>query len=169
MSKPIITQDILKSILRYDAKTGIFTWIDYAGKERPGSVAGTRSAHTGYTVITIKGGKFQAHRLAWLYVYGALPANDMDIDHRNRDRKDNRIRNLRIVTKAQNRQNVMKPQRNGSSGIRGVSKRPNAKRWRARVNIDGKTYTTFHNTKEEAASAYLEMKAKHHPFYHQKD
>lgn len=61
---------ILKEYLRYDAKTGEFTWIkqsSYRGKV--GAVAGGRMTH-GYISIRLKGVSVLAHRAAWAIHYG---------------------------------------------------------------------------------------------------
>lgn len=89
-----ITRDELVSILNYDPETGIFTWKKpYGTRVRAGSVAGTLGAN-GYIRIKINGSKFQAHRLAMLYVHGTLPP--ADTDHINRLKSDNRIVNHKL-------------------------------------------------------------------------
>jgi hypothetical protein len=82
----------LRERLRYDGGTGVFTRRVGSGHARAGEIAG--SVHsTGYVRIGIDGGKYTAHRLAWLYVHGVWPSDQ--IDHINRNRSDNRIANLR--------------------------------------------------------------------------
>jgi hypothetical protein len=48
----------------------------------------------GYRAVNINNRRFQAHRVAWLLVYGIMP--DGQIDHINRTRDDNRLANLRL-------------------------------------------------------------------------
>ena len=92
-----ITADELRSILHYNPLTGVFTRIRSAHPHRVGVVVG--SVSHGYILIGLLGKRYRAHRLAWLYVYGTWPKHD--IDHINRNRSDNRICNLRDVTRQQ--------------------------------------------------------------------
>ena len=85
-------EDKLKSIYTYDADTGIIT----KGDKPTGWVCAN-----GYVYVSTPfDKKVLAHRLAWLLHTGDWPTND--IDHINRDRKDNRICNLRVLTRSQN-------------------------------------------------------------------
>ena len=92
---PTLTQTLLKSLLHYNQKTGVFTWLERGGTGAgfSGKKAGSAHNPTGYWRIYVLGKHFQAHRLAWIYIYGADPGDD--IDHKNRKRDDNRIENLR--------------------------------------------------------------------------
>ena len=122
-----IERDELVSILNYDQDTGVFTWKKpYGTRVKAGSVAGTIDAN-GYVRIKIRGSKYQAHRLAMLYVYGVLPTSDTD--HINRTKSDNRISNLRQATRSENKRNAT-AYKNSKSGIKGVHQRENGK-WRA--------------------------------------
>jgi hypothetical protein len=87
-----LTAERLREQLRYDAETGVFTRRVESGHACVGDVAG--SVHsTGYVRIGIDGWKYTAHHLAWLYVHGVWPSDQ--IEHINRKRSDNRIANLR--------------------------------------------------------------------------
>lgn len=148
--------DFLKSHLKYDRDTGVFTWAD------TGKVAG--SLRNGYTVINIEtfAPAKRAHRLAWLYVYGKWPTGD--IDHINGERSDNRIENLRDVTRAINIQNRRKASAGSKSGLLGVVARTRGKPWGASIRVDGKNkYLGTWDTKEQAHEAYLIAKRKYHP------
>ena len=88
-----LTQSRLKEVLAYDPYSGKFTWkVSLNTKIRAGSAAGCLSPE-GYIRITIGGKKYKAHRLAWFYVYGYFPENQ--VVHLNGARSDNRISNLR--------------------------------------------------------------------------
>lgn len=129
----MITQDRLKEALRYDHETGLFTWrVTQAGR-KIGSIAGTKDNH-GYTLIQIDKVRYAAHRLVWLYLFGKWP--DSEIDHINHNKMDNRIVNLRPVTKAENRKN-MPLQKNNKSGIAGVHFDVNRKKWMTYIKVKG--------------------------------
>jgi hypothetical protein len=101
---------ILRSLLDYDPETGIFSWRKdlphKTGVRRAGMIAGSING-SGYTIIGFRfDGKrvsYKAARLAWLYVHGVWPKSDLD--HKNRDRTDDRISNLRECTQSQNNAN----------------------------------------------------------------
>ena len=101
-----LTADQLRAVLDYDPATVIFTWRDRpdirpsANAMRRGTVAGTTNSKHGYIAICIHGRLYLGHRLAWLYVYGRWPAEE--IDHINEVRTDNGIANLRESTHRQN-------------------------------------------------------------------
>ena len=92
----MITQEELKDILLYEPYTGNFYWKIHARKDiLIGQKAGTINSN-GRVIITYKSKKYQAHRLAWLYMMGTFPKSA--IDHLNRNPLDNRWGNLRDVS-----------------------------------------------------------------------
>jgi len=133
----MITQTRLKELLDYDPDSGIFTWkISTNNRIKAGSSAGTLQP-TSYIRIMVDGKNYQAHRLAWLYTHGYDPENQ--IDHKNGIRDDNRISNLREVSRACNLQN-QKTRSTNTSGFPGVSWHKQAKKWRAYICIQGRNH-----------------------------
>jgi len=130
----MIAQKELKEILHYNPKTGVFVWLNPAGcRIKPGSIAGSNTGK-GYTGIRINKRLYYAHRLAWLYVYGVWPENH--IDHINHKKADNRIKNLRDVTRQNNQRNL--PVRHNTSGVTGVRWQEDIGRWTSRIFVDNK-------------------------------
>jgi hypothetical protein len=101
MNKKLPSIERVKSLLNYDPDTGIFTWKVARGRVTVGSVAGQINQRWRYRTITIDKNKYYAHRLAWYITTGEDPG-ELDIDHINHDRDDNRIDNLRLTTRSEN-------------------------------------------------------------------
>lgn len=129
-----ITQDKLKQLLHYNPYTGIFKWRNKKGKVKRKDVAGSTNNNE-YTRIVIDYKFYQAHRLAWLYMYGYFPEND--IDHIDRIRNNNRINNLREVSRQCNMRNSGNP-RNNNSGVKGVCWYKSRNKWYAQIIINQK-------------------------------
>ena len=149
-SYKMLIQKTLKEILEYDPETGFLTWINNAGSRgRCGYVAGTINA-AGYIDIRVNGKTYKAHRLAWLYVHGEWPN---EIDHVNHVRDDNRILNIRNVTRAENGRNQSTMKTN-KSGHQGISKRRDCNRWESRIAVNGKDiYLGLFKNKDAAIEA----------------
>lgn len=89
------------------------------------------------------------------------PPSGLMVDHKNLDKLDNRRSNLRVLTRAQNCQNV--PRRNPVSGHRGVQR--GSKGWRGVVRHQGIFFTTpSFKTIEEANEAVIELRKKILPY-----
>lgn len=162
MPKKDITQARLKELLNYDPKTGVFTWKKNRAGVRSGSTAGCidTASNSGYVRIGLDSTVHQAHRLAWLYVYGCFP--EQQLDHINRDRSDNRIENLRQVTNTINQWNRAK-NRNSASGHQGVSLHKLTKKWQAKISANGRTmHLGLFDTPEAAHAAYIAAKKEYH-------
>jgi hypothetical protein len=142
----------------YLPETGQFLWKVSRPHIKVGDAAGCLTP-TGYVLLSIDDVKYKAHRIAWLIAHGSLPK--IDIDHINGDRSDNRISNLRAVSRQINLQNMRHANRLNKSGLLGVS--PNHKRWAASIRINGKKkhIGTF-DTPNEAQAAYAFEKAVAH-------
>lgn len=147
-----LTRERLAELLHYDAESGVFTRkVGRSGPNaRAGDIAGCDNGQ-GYIRIYVDGRPYKGHQLAWFYTHG-LWADE--IDHINGNRADNRLDNLRSVTRAQNKMNCATYKSN-SSGIKGVSFfRPTGK-WKAQIQRDGKKIGLgYFVTKEEAGEAY---------------
>jgi hypothetical protein len=125
----MLNQKTLKKYLNYDPETGVFKRKINSGKAKIGDVAGGING-SGYICIRINSVKYRAHRLAWLYVHGKFPDNQ--IDHINRIKTDNRIENLRDVTQSVNGRNKNLPS-NNTSGHIGVKWNKKQQAWRVAV------------------------------------
>lgn len=162
---------VLRQLLSYDPDTGKLFW-----KKRDRSWFSTNRGHAiwnaryseteaftcydayGYKQGNLFNRRTKAHRLIWAYENGDWPEHD--VDHINGVRDDNRIANLRAVTRLANLRNCCVRSDN-TSGIVGVDQKPDGK-WRARIGV--KLVGTF-ATKDEAISARRAAEVAHgfHP------
>ena len=146
-----LTAEYLRSVLHYDQETGIFTWkVRTSNRVKVGDVAGCPDGY-GYLRIKVCSRLYKAHRLAWLYVHGNWPKDQ--IDHINRDRSDNRLANLRDVSHKQNHQNRSKSS-NNTSGHPGIYWNKQNSKWVAQIQHNHKLiYLGSFTNIEEALSA----------------
>ena len=147
---------VINKLLNYNNETGEFTWKkDHNAMCRKGQVAGVVDKQ-GYRRIQIYGNKYAAHRLAWLVVHKCDPGV-LTIDHKDRNKSNNVITNLRVAT--QKKQNENKLPR-----CKGVSKVGN--RFQARITVEGKTRSLgCFATRKEAEAAYIDAKIKEHKYF----
>lgn len=100
----------------------------FAGKEA-GSIS------LGYVMVGLDGKHWGAHRIIWALHCGKPSAGD--IDHINGNPSDNRISNLREVTRSENMRN-QKVSTTNKSGHRGVYFLKSVGAWRAAINDGGR-------------------------------
>jgi hypothetical protein len=98
-----LTHDRLRELLSYDPETGGFVWLQTVGRAVAGTPACPSKSRDGYARICIGRRMYAQHRLAWFYVNGQWPEGE--IDHRDRDRTNNRFGNLRLASRKQNAEN----------------------------------------------------------------
>lgn len=157
-TKEVVTQKQLKQILRYNKNTGTFFWKVSPSNNVPKGAAAGFKGRDNYCRIKIGNRHYMAHRLAWLYVYGKYPKEQ--IDHKNRIRDDNRINNLRQATYFDNNRNrpIFK---NNTSGYTGVSWRPDMGMWIAYIRINGRRkHLGYFSSIKNAVKAYKENATK---------
>ena len=158
----MLTQEYVKEILFYCKETGVFTWAKRKGHAMPGSIAGTDFGQ-GYIGIQLDGRRYQAHRLAWLYVFGEWPENE--IDHIDGVRNNNSISNLREATHKQNVQNKRIANKRSSSGLIGAFPTRQRNKWYSKIACNGKQkYLGCFDSAKAAHEAYIKAKREQHPF-----
>jgi hypothetical protein len=161
MAMDDLTAAQLRALVDYSPETGVFRRI--AGRYA-GQIAGGNTRF-GYRALHVNGYSYKAHRLAYLYVFGRWPSGE--IDHINGDRCDNRLANLRDVTRAGNAQNLRAAISSKRSGLPlGVfysSHKNGGRPFISRIWADGKrTHLGGFETATAAHEAYLAAKRKMH-------
>lgn len=133
----MIDADRLRAALNYDPATGVFT---------------RRICTYRRGVIPLFGERHYAHRLAWLYMTGEWPSQQ--IDHINGIRGDNRWENLRDVAPQVNSQNLHRARRGTATGVLGVTTDPSGK-FKAQIREGGKNrHIGLFDDVAEAGAAY---------------
>lgn len=141
MAKKLPTQKQLKTLFDYDGETGRLIRISHPNKNQRhliGKVAGTKHSEGGW-VVSVNNQSYLNARLVWVWNYGEDPG-DLEIDHIDGDRSNDRIDNLRLATRKQNQANVGINCTN-TSGHKGVSWYKRLGKWR--VDVCGKTVGYF--------------------------
>lgn len=157
-----ISHERLLALLNYCPDTGIFTNKVNRGKALAGKVAGSVYKN-GYVYICLDRIDYLANRLAWFYTHKVWPVNF--IDHKDGNPQNNRIKNLREATHAENQTNRRKAASSNKTGYLGVSFAKNMGRYVARMQFEGKYRVIgYFDTPEDASKAYLEAKRKHHKY-----
>ena len=148
----MLTQESLKELLEYSPETGKFFWRVSRPHVGQGDEAGSLTAY-GYIAISVNNVKYPAHRLAWLFIHGEWPEERKVVDHINRDKLDNRICNLRVVTHQINQFN-----RSSTKGYHFDKARG---KWVATIKLNYRTlFLGRFDTEKEASDAYNRAKEK---------
>ena len=144
-NKITLEQSLLQRIFKY--KDGNLI--------RKNKIAG--SLHkSGYRQIKINNVIYPAHRLIWIFCNGSIDEN-MQIDHINGIKDDNRIENLRLVTAQQNCFNRSR------LTAKGYTWNKNVKKWQASIWLNGKmNYLGLYSNEQDARNVYLEQSKIHH-------
>ena len=111
--RPTVYQ--LRYAIDYNPDTGAMTWKkDRKNGTKAGKPAGTYNTH-GYLVLTYKRIKIKAHHVAWAIIHGEWPSKL--IDHKNGDKSDMRMENLRECTKKENNWNTKREGKGRPVGV----------------------------------------------------
>lgn len=128
---------------------------------RAGDVAGYLNKN-GYRYIGINGRAYPAHRVAYALKHERWPAPGEQIDHEAHDKASTDPGCLRIVSQSANQHNQHRAHCDSRSGIRGISWDKRARKWRARIKIDGRRHHIgMYESMEAAGIAYATAKFKH--------
>lgn len=153
----MLTSDHLKELLHYDPDTGVFTWLKdrIAGKgngyvRTPAGTVADAPHPDGYRQIKIEGVRYLSHRLAFFYMTGEWPTDD--VDHIDLNRTNNRWENIRPATRSQNKFNTL-VRADSKTGVKGVSFHHG--KYRAMIMVEGERINLgIYDGVGEAAMSY---------------
>ncbi len=150
--RPLPSTAELWELFSFNPLTGELFWrVRRSSQTRLDVPAGFVDAY-GYRSIKLGNFQLRAHRLVWAWVTGADPGA-VQIDHKDQNKANNRIWNLRLCSDTQNRANIL--------GMKGWCKANG--RFKARLITQGKAvYLGTYDTAEEAHAAYLEARRRLH-------
>lgn len=161
-----IDESAFLAALSYNPDTGVFTWrIDRPGRwkikagDRAGSSLVDNSGKT-YRRICLNSVYVKEHRLAFLFMEGALPGDDEEVDHDDGNGENNRWSNLSKCSRQENAKNLRKCSTN-TSGVSGVTWDKANNKWS--VRLGKKSLGRFVNF-EDAVAARKDAELKHN--YH---
>ena len=168
---------VLRQLIDYDPETGALVWrvrdVSFFTDGKKSAIHSMRRWNTryagkpalnykglkGYFQGAILGKPYLAHRVGWAIYSGAWPENE--IDHINGDRLDNRIANLRSVTRQENGKNIAIGITN-TSGTIGVYWNVSKLKWAAQIHKNGKQKHIGHfKSKDDAISARAKANLKY--------
>lgn len=166
---------IISELLRCDPETGKLYW-NHRGQKYFSDIGSFKKWNTryagnecfkfknelGYMTGKIFNVNYKAHRIIWVIENGRWP--ECEIDHINGIRDDNRIVNLRCVTKSENARNS-KMRTTNKSGVQGVHFNKLVGKWEAYIWDDGKIILGYYSDKEIATKVRrdAEVELGYHP------
>ena len=150
----MLTKEQILRWLDVNVETGIIIWKDHW---RRSDVIGREAGSFchGYRRIKLDGVEIFVHHIIWFIAKGEWPEVPYEIDHRDLNRQNNAISNLRLGSSSQNKAN--KPS-NNSWGLKGIAYDPRYKNpWIAKIQINGVSKNLgSYPTPEEAHTVWYE-------------
>lgn len=141
--RPLPDATLLRRHFSYDPETGTVTclrrWCD---KIKEGKEVGSPDQN-GYLFVSFRKIRYQLHRIIYRIVTG-VDLGDLEVDHINANKADNRWENLRRARPSQNQHNQKTP-RNNVSGVKGVSRYSRTNQWQTHVSVtvNGKQFKKY--------------------------
>ena len=133
-----LTYDLVRELFDYDP-SGWLRW-----KESPrygieaGEVAGNYDPHRGYYVLMVYGESYLLHRVIFLWHHGYMPEGITD--HEDRCRVNNKIDNLRDISRTCNNRNCV-VRSDSKTGVCGVFWHSQSRKWEAKIRVNTVGYT----------------------------
>lgn len=155
-ANPHSIQELAKAF-SYDPATGVVKAKLDRGKMRAGCPVG--SPHNmGYLKVNYAGQSYLLHRLIWAISFGRWPNGVLD--HKDGDKKNNKLNNLREATASQNARNVKKHVDN-QSGYKGVRLDKRTGKYLARIWLRKEKHLGVFEDPIAASAAYQKAADEH--------
>ena len=152
---PLPPQDVLLNLFEYDPESGDIEHKTYKNSQAQAGDAAGHLKSDGYRDLQINGRLYYASRIIWMMMTGEDPG-DLFVDHKDRDRSNNRWSNLRLATR---------PQQMWNRGMPGKGYHFDNQRQKSvvQVRVNGKRlWGGSHSTEELACKAAQDLRATHH-------
>jgi hypothetical protein len=169
-NKPLPELKYLQECFDYNRETGELFWkvrpmhhfVDLGTyKSWNSRFSGKRISYissVGYYAVRINESRYQVHRIIWKLEHSEDPSEL--IDHKDGNKLNNRITNLREATHQENNRNV---NARNIIGVKGVTFRKNKGDYQVNITLDRKTYHLgLFETIEEASLAYQKASLEHY-------
>ncbi|WP_096978476.1 HNH endonuclease signature motif containing protein [Escherichia coli] len=137
----------------YDENSGNLIWkVKPSAKVKIGSIAGHLD-HDGYISVKLHKHTHPAHCIIWEMHNGPIPVG-YEVDHLDHIRSNNKLNNLRLVTRKENQRNQKLHKRN-TSGFSGIYWEKAINKWRVRIMGNNGKSLSFgcFNNKDDAIAA----------------
>ena len=153
--------------LRFDFEAGEIYWKKSRGSRKAGSRAGNvwTKQRTGrqYRRIGINKKDYFEHRLLFCFFHRSNKSG-FEIDHIDQNSLNNKIENLREVTRSDNAKNL-KQAKNNTSGYTGVRWDNQRQKWESRIYVDGRRIHLGRFTKKREAIFRRKLAEIHYRFH----
>ena len=159
--RKLLTQERVRELFQYRDNGDLIRKVSTNSRAIKGGVSGCLGSN-GYLSTRISGVSYLNHRIVFLYHHGVLPHL---IDHIDGNKLNNKIENLRAVSRSGNGQNQKKYQKHNKSKLLGVTFVKSHNLYRAQIKKDGiQEYLGYFKDKTAAHKAYLKRKKEIHPY-----
>ena len=144
-----LSYEVVRSLFDYHEDGYLTQKKSPANNVPDGAISGSLY-NRGYIMVKINNRRYALHRVIFLWHHGYMPENE--VDHIDRNKVNNKIENLREVSKQCNLRNQGLSKAN-KTGIKGVQLKPSGK-YEAAIGVDRKRiYLGYFSDITDAAKA----------------
>ena len=129
-----ITQSYVKELFDYLEDGKLVRKATTSNRAKIGTIVGSNNGN-GYLRVSVNSKYCHVHRIIFMWHYGYFPE---EVDHKNGDKSDNRIENLREATHSQNGKNLS-IRKNNKVGVNGIRWDSSRNKWYASIGVNHKT------------------------------
>lgn len=147
----MITREYLLETFNYDPNIGVLYWkVSRSNRVKIGDPVSYIN-NKGYLSVRLLGRQYLVHRLVWFLENKEWPER---LDHKDGNRLNNQIDNLRTATSSQNNANRVKKS-GATSTYKGVYWHKQRRKWHVQLSLNKKSISCgLFESEEEAALAY---------------